>query len=93
MNCRNWRETLFMSLRGVLITAPIAVLPLLGDYSSVTFGLATTGLLMGPIYLTGRLLAGNDRFLNLLQIDPDPIAISEVLFGFWLGTVMMFVDY
>jgi hypothetical protein len=90
MNCRNWRETLFMSLRGVLITAPIAFLPLLAPYSDLTYVLALSGGAMGLIYRAGRLLASDFRTSRFLGVDP--IAISEVMFGFWLGLVMSGVE-
>jgi hypothetical protein len=82
MNVRNWRQWFFMSLRGGLITLPYAFLPFLGAYSVFTMFLALSGLAMGSIYFVGRRMK---ELKSLDNLSDDPIANSEVLFGFWLG--------
>ena len=86
MNVRNWRQWFFMSLRGGLITLPYAFLPFLGAYSNTTAFFALTGLAMGSIYFVGRRMK---ELKALDSLSDDPIANSEVLFGFYLGLVAL----
>lgn len=86
MNVRTWRQWFFMNLRGLLITLPYAFLPFLGSYSNATALFALSGLAMGSIYFVGRRM---QELKALDSLSNDPIANSEVLFGFYLGLVAL----
>jgi len=84
MNCYNWRETLVMSMIGLLITAPSGLLAFFWRHDDLGLVWAVSGAAMGLCYRAGRGMG--EQFGSMMpKIFGDRITYSEACFGYWLG--------